>query len=243
MYLSIGNDEFLCIFSSIHGGASTSGISQDSIPSGTADKSMHSYLIDDDVTKAEIYYVLNLVKNHCSYNSAQYSNDLFAKMFPDSEIAKKFTCSPTKCSYFACFGLGPYYEELLLNKLNEVPIYSVSFDESFNKITKKEQMDLTIRFWDADQQKIVNRYLGSKFLGHTTSNDLILAFNEGTALLKKEKIIQIGMDGPNSNLKFLKDLNFDRKENHEGLPTLINIGTCGLHVVHGAFRHGFTTTG
>ena len=44
------------------------------------------------------------------------------------------------------------------------------------------------------------------------------------------------MGGPSVNLKFLQDIQADRKE--KGLPQLINIGTCGLHSIHGAFRTG-----
>ena len=44
------------------------------------------------------------------------------------------------------------------------------------------------------------------------------------------------MGGPNINLKFLNDIAKDRvaNEQHE----LIFIGTCGLHVIHEAFKTG-----
>ena len=39
----------------------------------------------------------------------------------------------------------------------------IIFDEAFNDILQKEQMDILVRFWRADQ--VVTRYLGSQFLG------------------------------------------------------------------------------
>ena len=73
----------------------------------------------------------------------------FSVMFPDSEIEKKITCCPTKASYLSVFGLAPYFQGNLVAQLDEVPFYSISFDESYlvpfysilfdesyNKITK-----------------------------------------------------------------------------------------------------------
>lgn len=45
------------------------------------------------------------------------------------------------------------------------------------------------------------------------------------------------MDGPNVNLKVFKDLNQELKESFDG-KALLNIGNCGLHVVHDAFKTG-----
>ena len=44
------------------------------------------------------------------------------------------------------------------------------------------------------------------------------------------------MDGPSVNHKFLEKVSKERKgdEQHQ----LINIGSCGLHTIHGAFKTG-----
>ena len=49
------------------------------------------------------------------------------------------------------------------------------------------------------------------------------------------------MDGPSVNLKFLEKVQKDRKANEQ--PELINIGSCGLHTLHGAFKRGVESTG
>ena len=56
--------------------------------------------------------------------------------------------------------------------------------------------------------------------------------------LDSNKIFQISMDGPSVNLKFLEKVQKDRKENG-----LLNIGSCGLHTLHGAFKRGVESTG
>ena len=48
------------------------------------------------------------------------------------------------------------------------------------------------------------------------------------------------MAGPSVNLKFLQKVQDDRVEN--GQPALIDIGSCGLHTVQGAFKCGAQST-
>ena len=85
--------------------------------------------------------------------------------------------------------------------------------------------------------------MGSHFLGHTRSADLLQHFNDATSKLNKGKILQVGMDGPNANIKFHKDLVEEISSVDPELPNLLDIGTCGLHEMHGAFRTGFTASG
>ena len=61
-------------------------------------------------------------------------------------------------------------------------------------------------------------------------------FNDGVSGLDKEKLLQVSSDGPNVNLKFLKNLAEERK--NDEMTQLIDIGTCGLHTIHNSFKHG-----
>ena len=80
-----------------------------------------------------------------------------------------------------------------------------------------------------------------QFLGHTRAEDLKGNFEETTKDLDKKILAQVSMDGPNVNWKMYDKLVEERGEN-EQLPELINVGSCGLHVVHGAFRSGAKKT-
>lgn len=64
------------------------------------------------------------------------------------------------------------------------------------------------------------------------ANDILDSFKIGLHPLKLKKLLQVSMDGPNVNWKFLKLLKEDDDVN------LIDLGSCGLHVVHGAFQSG-----
>ena len=62
--------------------------------------------------------------------------------------------------------------------------YVISFDESLNKVLQKEQMDIIVRFWDKEKNKVSSRYLNSQFLGHTRAADLLQKFREALGKLK-----------------------------------------------------------
>ena len=51
--------------------------------------------------------------------------------------------------------------------------------------------------------------------------------------------MQLSMDGPSLNCKVLSDMRKEREE--AGLNHLVNIGSCNLHVVHGALQSATET--
>ena len=120
------------------------------------------------------------------------------------------------------------------------PCFVIFFDESFNEELEKEQMDFIVRYFKDGEVK--SRYLSSGFLRHTTAKDLKRAFEECTEKLDLKNLIQISMDGPNVNWKML-DLIVEDRNSNETYPNLLDMGSCSLHVVHGAFRTGMKQTG
>ena len=68
------------------------------------------------------------------------------------------------------------------------------------------------------------------------------AFEECTEKLDLKNLIQVSMDGPNINWKML-DLIVEDRNSNETYPNLLDVGSCSLHVVHGAFRTGMKQTG
>ena len=90
------------------------------------------------------------------------------------------------------------------------------------------KMQVEVRYWD------------SSFMGHCTSHDLKNHFNERISDLNLNKILQVSMDGPSINLKLLRDVQSNCEELE--LLTLIDIGSCSLHTIHGAFKVGVEST-
>ena len=102
-------------------------------------------------------------------------------------------------------------------------------------------MDLIVRVWDNNKKRVQVRYFDSGFLGHTGAEHLPEKFHELTEKLIPTRLIQISMDGPNVNWKFLELLAESRVEAE--IPSLINIDSCGIHVMHGAFKTGTKASG
>ncbi|GBM40674.1 hypothetical protein AVEN_159650-1 [Araneus ventricosus] len=112
-------------------------------------------------------------------------------------------------------------------------MYVLPFDESLNEVNQTKQLDCHIRFWDHNK---ITRYYSSDFLGHATSELLFKKINEKCLTLGAKNLLQLSMDGPNVNLKVLDMMMEEMKNNFNA--SLLNVGTCGLYVIHNAFRGG-----
>ena len=134
-------------------------------------------MIKTATLKAEIIWSLEVLMSNYSFNSCANKSDLFAVMFEDSQIAQSFSLGSTKLSDNITFGPAPYVKKLPLESVDEVKYYSSSFDESYNKIMKKGQMNLLIRFWDSAKDRVQTRYLDSSFLGKASANDIYDIYN------------------------------------------------------------------
>ena len=191
------------------------------------------------VQKAEIRWAIKCVLSGFSFRSCLNLNSLFQTMFGDSEIAKSFKMSKTKCAYLINFGLAPNFKDILTSDISLSPFFSLLFDESFNRVLQQEQMDVQIRYWCTKYQIVKSRYWDSRFLRPNAENirdDLL----SSVSCLPAEKMHQLSMDGPHTNWKVLSLLNSKREES--GLNPLVDAGSCGLHVVSGAFQVGVEAT-
>ena len=110
-----------------------------------------------------------------------------------------------------------------------------------NRVLQEEQMDIIVRFWDDDEGMVKTRYLDSKFLKRPNCQNLLEKLLDGISFLPLCRMLQLSMDGPNVNWSVFKMLVEHSSEHDFG--TLINIGNCGLHIVHGAFQTGVQSTG
>jgi len=66
-------------------------------------RSVSQFVSRNDVLKAEVLWTSETISSHCSYNSNENIKKIFRVMFPDSQIAAKFTCGSRKTSYICVF--------------------------------------------------------------------------------------------------------------------------------------------
>ncbi|KAH8008727.1 hypothetical protein HPB51_003374 [Rhipicephalus microplus] len=166
---------------------------------------------------------------------------IFPLMFPTSEVAAKAQLGKDKVDYTICYGIALYFRNMLLSSLVNVPYLVVCFGEALNKVTQKQQMDVLIRYWDAADYSVKTRYLTFCFMGHTCAEDLASAFRQAVEKIKGSKILQVSMDGPNVNFKFLQSLKEELRESDES--HILDIGSCSLHAINGAYKAGHVASG
>ena len=196
----------------------------------------------EDTLKAEILWCFRTINTHSSYKSNEETGALFRQMFPDSVIAKTYQCGERKSAYVTCFGIAPFLQSKLKKHVQEEQFYVMLFDESLNQKTQEKQLDFHVRLWD--NNCVISHYYNSDFMGHAKAKDLLQSYIKCTDQLPRKGLLQLSMDGPNVNLKFHKEIQ-DELHRHQDCQnvSLINIGTCGLHVVHNAYKGGIDATG
>ena len=101
-------------------------------------------------------------------------------------------------------------------------------------------MDVVLRYFNNEYCLVGTSYFDSAFLKRTNSHNLHDKLLESLSTLDLGKLLQVSMDGPNVNWDVLK-LHSSYREQNE-CSKLINIGSCELHVLHGALRTGLMKT-
>ena len=186
--------------------------------------------------EAEIVWTLFCVRHGFSNNSMANFVSTLSRMFPEIDNVKNLSLSKDSIKCYVNYGIYPYFKELLKTEVNDSPFIVACFDESLNQKTQNCELDLHIRYWDVNNKRSQTRFWTSAFMGHSTHKDILENFESCVQGLDITKLTQVSMDGPNVNLKFLNVLQKQRAENQ--LSQLVDIGTCNLHIVHGAFQAG-----
>ena len=104
--------------------------------------STEAFTTKDRLLESEILWAFKTIMSHYCCSSNKNIGALFKRLFPDSPMAAQFSCDKTKSAYLLKYGLAPYFKNELVSKLaDDDCLFTLSFDESFNKVLQKEQMD------------------------------------------------------------------------------------------------------
>ena len=142
------------------------------------------------VIDAEMLWMLDVISNNYSQNSCQIKSELFTAMFKDSKIAQSFLCGSTKCEYVVNFGLAPFFKSLWAEALLDELHYACCFDESYNSVIKKGQMDIHVQYWGNTANTAFTQYWSSDFLDKAFVNDVHSKFESCSRDLKGSKLIK-----------------------------------------------------
>lgn len=91
-------------------------------------------------------------------------------------------------------------------------------------------------------KKVRTSYLTSAFLEKSGAENLLESVLTvlKEADLKIDNLIQLSTDGPNVNLKLKFDLKQHMKDNLPSEKQILDISTCSLHIVNGAYKTAHT---
>ena len=184
----------------------------------------------------EIQWTLKFVNAGYSNNSNADCSCLFLSMFPDSNIAKKYHLGSDRLQYSVNFVFSPYFKNILMESIRKSALFVIRFDESHNKATQSSELDFLVQYLDVLEIKVSARYVTSVYLGHSRHTDLHSNFTSLMDELSEDKLVQLFMDGPSVNTKLLQAVQDNGKDKR--LPHLLEIGTCGLHTLHGSLKMG-----
>ena len=192
------------------------------------------------VKKSEILLAVHSILTYATQRTMEKCVKLTKVLFLDSKIPQQLELGRTKLGYLLQFGLAPHYKEQLFSSLllatGFAPKLCILLRRGiYNYISKRKQMDVHVLYFHEEKQQVIRSYIGSHFLGHAITEEifqLIQAVHGKVGLT--HNLVQVSMGGPNVNWKTVEIVKEYREHNDPDGPDLIEIGSCGLHVLHGA---------
>ena len=108
-----------------------------------------------NVIEAESLWCKFVAQHNLSFQNSDHATKLFHRMFPDSEIARKFSCGHTKTAAIVTNALAPHY----LNKATQdmSKFFSIMMDESNDKNDKS--CIILVRVFDSNVGDVRTRFL------------------------------------------------------------------------------------
>ena len=200
-----------------------------------------TFSLEEEVERAEIIQALKVVESNYSYASVSDDAERFCLMFPDSKIAKRYKQSRTKVNYVIQYGIAPYIKDLYIKDFSGLP-FVFKFDETATAQVKK-QYDAYIQYWSRETNLVNCVYIGSSYVGHCFAKDLLQKFKDFSEEMNLDQslLLQLGMDGPNVNTRFEKDLLAEIDKEY-GV-NFLKLGSCSLHITHNGVREGIKAFG
>lgn len=127
--------------------------------------------VSDKVIEAEVRWATFVAKHNLAFLSSDHATKLFKVMFPDSEIAKKFSCARTKTTAIVKVGLAPHFTKRVIDSMSTP--FSLLMDESNDKTDKS--CIILVRVLDPIVGEVRTRFLDMPVVNIGTAQNLFLA--------------------------------------------------------------------
>ena len=123
-------------------------------------ESSSSQLYVQKVTTAEVIMTNFIAMHNLSFQAADHLSSLFGAMFPDSSIAKDFSCRHTKTKAIICEALDPYHKKPVVENVHNTDTpFSLLCDESNEKGDSVKLLTVLIRSYESSHGCISTQHL------------------------------------------------------------------------------------
>ena len=164
--------------------------------------------VNDMVIEAEVRWATFVAKHNLAFLASDHANKLFRTMFPDSEVAKKFSCARTKTTAIVKQALAPYYTEKVVSNMSNP--FSLLMDESNDKANKS--CIILVRVLDSEIGDVCTRFLDMPIVNVGNAANLFQAL--------KLSLQKHGLDFENT-ISFMSDTTNVMKGSRSGVQKLI----------------------
>ena len=113
--------------------------------------------VDRQVTVAEVYFATFIAEHNLPFSASDHFSKLCKVMFPDSEIAKKFSSGRTKTTALVKHALAPAFNDNVIETCQSSP-FSILCDGGNDQVDRKF-FAILVRYWDQSQRQAVTRFL------------------------------------------------------------------------------------
>ena len=192
----------------------------------------HFFLQGSDIEKqtsiAEAKVVGFFAAHNLPFATADHLGPLFKAIFPDSKIAKAYSCSKTKASCILNRAIVPDLQSILIDQM-KASCYSIATDGS-NDQGLQRMNPVTVRLFDINQHKVVTKFFDMCL---STSSTAVGIFNTINASMTKNDLtwdncVSLAVDNTSVNVGRNNSVIVEAREKNGNI---ILMG-CPCHIAH-----------
>lgn len=199
--------------------------------------------VEEKICAAEGVHAFHTVCHHLSYKSTDCSSKMYAHMFGDSEVAKKFGCARTKTESIINNVFSPHAVDVIMEEMSLLPYCGVSTDASNHGSIK--MFPVLIQYFNWKNGGLQTKLIDLKSTKNETSETIARLLCDS---LNKCNILNkcMAFSGDNANTNFGGIARKPGKNVFTNLKSalkndnLIGIG-CPAHILHNCLQHGCDT--
>ena len=147
------------------------------------------------MTAVEVYFAAFIAEHNLPFLAADHFSKLCKVMFPDRDIAKRFSSGRTKITALVKHAMTPTFNNQVISACQSSP-FSVLCDGGNDQMDRKF-FAIMVRYWNQAQRQAVTRFLAlpvcnvataeALFQGAVTPIDAVVSAATGVTICDRRK--------------------------------------------------------